>query len=171
MHHVLLGIKHKTLALLAMLYCLSYGNVMAINVMHIINDNKWDIQKCWFKIPLILHICFAILWSHKHDMQTKINWPWIKKLFQDSNIGWIDVVSLRRDWLCLFIQRIVQETSHTLCLVRLVMQKLNISPLSLVGLLFLSLSVSRSLSGLQVSLNTRCHELTKQYIPAWRADG
>ncbi len=51
-----LGIKHKTLALLAMLYCLSYGNVMAVNVMHIINDNKWDIQKCWFKIPLILHL-------------------------------------------------------------------------------------------------------------------
>lgn len=35
-----LGIKHKTLALLVMLHCLSYRNVMAINVMHIINDNK-----------------------------------------------------------------------------------------------------------------------------------
>lgn len=33
-------IKPKPLALLAMLYCLSYRNVMAINVMHVINFNK-----------------------------------------------------------------------------------------------------------------------------------
>lgn len=33
-------IKHKPLALLAMLYYLSYRNVMAINVIHVIYDNK-----------------------------------------------------------------------------------------------------------------------------------